>query len=155
MPLQFLTQYLSALNFGFSGLAAILFLATVGILQAEQKRKVVRPEMLATLKVVMAFGAILVVVPGGVEVFHQIWDTNTGNYKTAIQTQVNALSNAENLKVAALLNDLAPGSTKTDLIRFASGVCQATTELKKTTGQGNESTECKHVDEIATALPQQ
>jgi hypothetical protein len=59
----------SALQYGLSGLSAVLFDITVGILQTEQKRKQVRPEILATLRVVMGFAVFMMLVPAGVGAF--------------------------------------------------------------------------------------
>jgi hypothetical protein len=141
--------YLSALQYGLSGLSAILFIVTVGILRAEQKRTTPRPEVLSTLRLTMAFAVFMVIIPAATEAVKQYWDTQDATFRTTVREQVRALSSIEDLKAMDVLgHDIPQGDPKTHLIELVSKICAATVALQKTVGDGVESDTCKRVDNI-------
>jgi cell division protein FtsB len=97
---------LSALQFGLSGLSAILFIVTVRILQTEQKRQHVRAEVLLTLRIVMAFAAFLVIVPAGIEIAHLLLDTKQLNAKISEDKQMIDGLKADKSALEAKKNEL-------------------------------------------------
>jgi hypothetical protein len=137
---------LGALQYGISGLSAILFIVTIGILRSEQQRETIRPEILKTLRNVILFAIFMTLVPAGVEIFKQKSKTDDEVFKAAVVNQVHYLAKIEDMKEAEVLGrEIPDGDGKEHLAQLVSTICDATVELQRTVGEAVQSDACVRV----------
>src|SRR5713226_6151182 len=101
----------SALQYGAIGLAAIMFVVVVRLLQAEQKHKDIRPEFLRGVYVAMGLGVVLMLVAVGADLFKNI-------YAAAPLEKKLATLEAELSTKTRLVNDLTTKFRPPDIADF-------------------------------------
>lgn len=127
---------LGLLKFGLSGLSVALFYLTFRLLQSEQRKAKVRPEMLMTIRLIMGLAVVLMIVPAGVE-FWRIYISRP-EYDATVREQVRSLATLQIDKDSYVLNSLPDNIAKRDLLGTILQVCNGTIELRKTVGLSNE-----------------
>ena len=167
---------MSALQYGASGLAVILFGVVVGLLRAEQKNKQIRPEFLRGVYVTMALGVVLMLVAVGADMFKNMYavaplekklevleaelstktqlindlTTKMGEadaLKAQIKGEVSGFSIVEDVKMAFVLGDAMPnGPPKNTLLTMMRSLCRGSQNLKGLLGLPRDSQTCTDVE---------
>jgi hypothetical protein len=172
----------SALQYGAIGLAAIMFVVVVRLLQAEQKHKDIRPEFLRGVYVAMGLGVVLMLVAVGADLFKNIYaaaplekklatleaelSTKTrlvndltiklseaDALKAQIKGEVTGFSMIEDVKIAYILGDSLPkGAAKDTLLAMVRSICGGSQNLKAILGLPSNSRACADVERAIQGL---
>jgi hypothetical protein len=143
-----MTTLLGALQFGISGLSAILFIVLVGILQTEQKRDRIRPSVLRAIRGLMVFGVFLVLVSAALGALDYL------GMKRIVREQLAGLSRIENLKIYSVLGSLPNPDAQKILADDLLQVCDAIHDLKDAVGDNSRPSDaCLNIKQFHDAHP--